>query len=184
MSDSKQPMDNDLSDAAYRSPGEQWQRREILATVLLVLLTPATVLLVFGLGQELRDLEANGRFDLWLVVKSAVGGSGVALLFGFGPSLVGSFFIVFIGGILARTRIDSIWISTVLGAFVGLTVPDAPSVIEGLHKGLSLQQAIADRTWRGFWPYFGIAATAMSLLNWWIAIRPRRRWRLNIDHRP
>jgi hypothetical protein len=53
-----------------------------------------------------------------------------------------------------------------------------PSVLLGIMEGNSWQDAIADRTWRGYWPYFGIAAALMSPLNWRFTIRHRRKERL------
>jgi hypothetical protein len=102
----------------------------------------------------------------------------MAVFFGLKESLLGSVVIVSLSGVLARFRIDSIWVSAILGVFVGLTVPDAPSVLLGIAQGQSWQEAIADRTWRGFWPFFGVAGAMMSLLNWKIAVRPRRIERL------
>lgn len=155
--------------------------REMVALLLMTPLTPIIVAFLASVTLAFQQAVERGHFDLWALTKVVAITSLAAVFAGFGESLLGSFVIVVLGGILARLRIDSIWVSLVLGALVGLTVPDAPSVLLGIAHGQSWHDAIAHRTWRGFWPFFGIAATMMSLLCWKIAIRPRRMERLALE---
>src|SRR5262245_18545711 len=91
--------------------------KEISAILLLVPLTPVTVLLLI-VGREMFARGGQvGHFveSIGLLLVRA-------LFFGFRESLLGSLAIVCIGGILARFRIDSVWVSLMLGAVVGLAV--------------------------------------------------------------
>jgi hypothetical protein len=149
---------------------------EIIAVLILTPLTPFLVTLLAGI--VIGHAVESGHFKLWGFIKFIAFTSAIAVFAGIRESFLGSPVIVSLGGVLARFRIDSLWVSLILGAVVGLTVPDAPSVLLDIADGQSWQEAITHRTWRGFWPFFGIVASMMSLLNWRMTIRPRRLERL------
>jgi hypothetical protein len=189
---------NDLSPAEamretrYGEPRPRWQQidtphrawapaplaREVVSVLILTPLTPLAVMFLVNIAQGFQLAGAPGHFDLLKFVMVAALTSVMSVFVGFWESLLGSIAIVAIGRILTRFRLDSVWVSLIVGTVVGLTVPDAPSVLLGIAEGKSWQDAIADRTWRGFWPLFGIVAALMSLLNWRFTIQSGRRERL------
>lgn len=164
------------------TPNQAWApapfAREVVAVLVLTPLTPLAVTFLVNVAQGFQLIVAPGNFDPLKYLMVAALTSAMSVFAGFWESLLGSVAIVAVGRILVQFRLDSVWVSLIVGTVVGLTVPDAPSVLLGIAEGKSWQDAIADRTWRGFWPLFGIVAALMSLLNWKITIQSRRRERL------
>jgi hypothetical protein len=152
--------------------------REVVAVLVMTPLTPVTVMLLVSLAAGVRQFVERGHLEVWGFLGFTTFTTALAVFVGFKESLLGSLVIVALSRLLARYRIDSLWASLMLGVIVGLTVPDAPSVLLDLAQGKSWQEAIAERTWRGFWPFFGVAAAMMGLVSWRIAIRRRRMERL------
>ena len=155
--------------------------RPVIAAFLLVIVIPPIAWSGLAIERTIADLLNGRHVGVWNLIRVLFGGSIVALFLGFMESLLGTLAIVGGSRLLIRWRFDSVWPSLLLGVMVGLTVFDALSVLLGLDKGKTLAQAVADRTWQGCWPYFGIAAGVASILNWHIVIRPLRLSRLERD---
>jgi hypothetical protein len=166
----KPPIRNEILDRRRRM-------RPFVAALLMLIAIPPIVWTGLAAEFTIRDLSMGRDFGFWDLMNHVASGSILAIIIGFKESLLGTLAIVGGSRLLLRWRFDAIWVSLLLGALVGLTVFDAPSVLLGLDLGKSPAQAIADRTWQGCWPYFGIAATMAAALNWWIVIRPKRNER-------
>jgi len=152
--------------------------RPIIAALLMVILIPPIVWIGLAAEYTVKDLSGGQHVEMWDLIETLAVGSILALILGFKESLLGTLAIVGGSRLLIRWKLDSMGASLLLGVLIGLTVFDAPSVLLGLDKGMTLAQAVADRTWQGCWPYFGVAAAAASALNWRIFIRPLRQSRL------
>jgi hypothetical protein len=167
------------------TPHQAWApaplAREVVAVLILTPLTPLAVMSLVNIAQGFQLIVAPGHFDSSKFLKFVALTSAMSVFVGFWESLLGSIAVIAAGRILARFCLDSMWVSLIVGTVVGLTVPDAPSVLLGIAEGKSWHDAIADRTWRGFWPLFGIVAALMGLLNWRFTIRPRRQERLALE---
>jgi hypothetical protein len=151
--------------------------RPVIAALLIIVLIPPMVWIGLAVEFTIKDLLGGQHVGARQLIETLAGGSIIALFFGFKESLLGTLAIVGGSRLLIRWKLDSIGASLLLGGLIGLTVFDAPSVLLGLDRGKTLAQAIADRTWQGCWPYFGVAAAAASAVNWRIVIRPLRQSR-------
>jgi len=151
--------------------------RPVIAALLMVMLIPPMVWIGLAVEYTIKDILDGRHVGVRQLIEALAGGSIIALFLGFKESLLGTLTIVGGSRLLIRWKLDSIWTSLLLGGLIGLTVFDAPSVLLDLDKGMTLAQAIADRTWQGCWPYFGAAAASASALNWQIVIRPLRQLR-------
>lgn len=156
--------------------------RPIIAALLMVILIPPIVWIGLAAEYTVKDLSGGRPMEMWELIETLAGGSILALVLGMKESLLGTLAIVGGSRLLIWWKLDSIWASLLLGGLIGLTVFDAPSVLLGLDKGMTLAEAVADRTWQACWPYFGAAAAAASALNWRIVIRPLRQSRLALAH--
>jgi hypothetical protein len=152
--------------------------RPIIAALLMVIVIPPIVWIGLAAEYTVKDLSGGRHVEVWELIETLAGGSILALVLGFKESLLGTLAIVGGSRLLIRWKLDSMGASLLLGGLIGLTVFDAPSVLLGLDKGMTLAQAVAGRTWQGCWPYFGVAAAAASALNWRVVIRPLRQSRL------
>jgi hypothetical protein len=139
----------------------------IVIAVLQFYLSPEAS---FGATPSLLDIFSG-------IVKIAGGVLYLGTIYGLVSAIPAAIVNASASTLLARRGWDSPWIALICGILVGLTIPDLPDVAYRLSNGDTLKEAISQRVYAGFWVSFGIAGGLMGLLNWWLVIRPLRRWR-------
>lgn len=157
----------------------------MFGTIITALAAGPTVLLV-AVAQSFVTRDAAGFgatpsvADAFSALMGMAGGVlYLGTLYGLTAAIPAAIVNSLASGMLARRGWDSPWIGLACGVVVGLTIPDLLDVAPRLSSGETLQQAISQREYRGFWMCFGIAGGLMGLLNWWLVIRPLRKWRMN-----
>ena len=165
--------------AAYPRQPRTVRLAVIAAFVTAVLAGPVTMFL-FVAGQAVQGMPLFGFEDVAdLVAKIAVFAMYASL---FGPvgSIPAAIINTLILAYLARRRRDASGLAVgsglVLGFLVGVMLP---TIVFLLNEGFG------DDIGQGFLEFAAsvglpllIAGGLMGALHWWIAIRPRRRWRL------
>lgn len=139
----------------------------LLSGPVFVLLMIALLLMLTGKAPNLeRVFDSFVVFSIFSIVPGLAGGV---------PAAIVNSTILFV---LARKRVDGLFVAIASGAACGVLVAPA-----GLHF----------LVWRNYEGYWGrsdviefvvcLAATGslMGLLHWIIAVRPYRRWRLQRD---
>ena len=168
----------DVTAAQPRQP--RTIRLALLAAVVTAVLAGPVTMALFVAGQAAQGMPLfsfSDAADMIVTIGVAVMYSTLFGLIGSAPAAIINTLIL---AYLARRRRDTsglaIGSGLSLGLLVGVTLP---TVVVLLDEGFS------DDTGQGLLEFaasaglpFLVAGGLMGALHWWIAIRPRRRWRL------
>jgi MFS family permease len=155
-------------------------RLALLAAVATAMLAGPVTMTLFVAGQAAQGMPLFGFTDvadMIATISVAVMYSTLLGLMGSGPAAIINTLIL---AYLARRRRDAsglaIGSGLILGFVVGVTLPTIMAL---------LNEGFLDDTGPGYLEFAAsvglpllIAGGLMGALHWWIAIRPRRRWRL------
>jgi hypothetical protein len=165
--------------AAYPRQPRTVRLAVLAAFVTAVLAGPVTMVL-FVAGQAVQGMPLFGFEDVADLVANIAVFTMYAALLGLVGSVPAAIINTFLLAYLARRRRDTSGLAVgsglVLGFLVGVMLP---TIVVLLNEGFG------DDTAPGFLEFavsvglpLLIAGGLMGALHWWIAIRPRRRWRL------
>ena len=168
----------DVTAAQPRQP--RTIRLALLAAVVTAVLAGPVTMALFVAGQAAQGMPLfsfSDAADMIVTIGVAVMYSTLFGLIGSAPAAIINTLIL---AYLARRRRDTsglaIGSGLSLGLLVGVTLP---TIVVLLDEGFS------DDTGQGLLEFaasaglpFLVAGGLMGALHWWIAIRPRRRWRL------
>jgi hypothetical protein len=155
-------------------------RLALLAAVVTAVLAGPVTMTLFVAGQAAQGMPLFGFTDVADMIATITVAVMYSTLFGLAGSVPAAIINTLILAYLARRRRDTsglaIGSGLSLGFLVGVTLPTIVVLLD---------QGFGDGTGLGFLEFAAsvglpllIAGGLMGALHWWIAIRPRRRWRL------
>ena len=155
-------------------------RLAVIAAFVTALLAGPVTMLLFVAGQAVQGMPLFGFEDVADLVANIAVFTMYSALLGLAGSIPAAVINTLVLAYLARRRRDASGLAVgsglVLGFLVGVMLP---TIVFLLNEGFG------DDTAPGFLEFAAsvglpllIAGGLMGALHWWIAIRPRRRWRV------